>query len=425
MPSGRLGRLGRLRLREESAVPKPLAGLKTIDFTRHMAGPYATVMLADFGADVVKVESVPQGDPARGTGIHFQGEESALFLMWNRGKRSVALDLRDGRALEAVRRLIADADVLVENYRPGVAESIGIGYDAMSALNRRLIYCSVSAFGPDGPYAEFPGTDPVVQAMSGVMSVTGECGGGPILTGVPIADFTGAMVAVQGILLALAARERTGRGQKVDISMLHALMFSLTTRLAGYWADRQDPERFGSAHSVVVPYQAFETSDGHAVAGVWADTAWRPFCVAIEREDLIADPRYATNVARVENRDGLLSLLRSLFITRTTAEWEPRFRDAGALFGPVLTVSEVLEHPQVRALEAVGSVEHAELGEIPQLRSPITLSETPGGLDRPPPLLGQHTREVLREIGYRQEEIEGLVSSGAAVAGDPPTTDVS
>jgi formyl-CoA transferase/CoA:oxalate CoA-transferase len=393
----------------------PLAGTKVVDFTRHMAGPYATVMLADYGADVVKVESVPDGDPTRGTGVHFIDGESALYLIWNRGKRSVALDMRDPRGLEAVKRLVAEADVLVENYRPGVADSIGIGYEAMAELNPRLVYCSVSAFGPEGPYSSRPGTDPVVQAMSGVMGVTGEADGGPVLTGVPIADFSSAMICVQGILLGLAARERLGRGQKVDVSMLHAMMFSLTTRLASYWATGEDPKRHGSAHSVVVPYQAFESADGYFVGGVWADTAWKPFCLAIEREDLVEHPSYATNMARVENREQLLAMLTDLFKIRTTAEWEERFREARALFAPVLSFSQLFSHPQVEASGMLGSLEHPKLGALPQLKSPVILSETPGRLTTPPPLLGQHTGEVLAELGYSDEQIVELERASVAI----------
>ncbi|HMG41630.1 MAG TPA: CoA transferase, partial [Acidimicrobiales bacterium] len=250
-----------------------LDGVKVIDFSRHMSAPYGTVVLGDFGADVVKVESVPEGDPARRTGTAFVDGVSGLFLQWNRSKRSLAVDMRQPDGLEVVRRLVADADVLVENYRPGVTDAIGIGYQAMSELNPRLIYCSVSAFGPDGPIASYPGTDPVIQAMSGVMSLTGEADGGPLLVGIPIADFTGAMTMVQGVLLGLLAREKTGRGQRVDIPMLSALVFGLTTRLASYWADGDDPVRHGAAHSVVAPYQVYATSDGKVVAGAWAPEA--------------------------------------------------------------------------------------------------------------------------------------------------------
>jgi crotonobetainyl-CoA:carnitine CoA-transferase CaiB-like acyl-CoA transferase len=402
------------------ASEAPLAGVKVVDLTRHMAGPYATVMMADYGADVVKIESVPKGDPTRGMGLHFTEGESALFLMWNRGKRSLAIDMRDPRGLDAVRKLIAEADVFVENYRPGVADKIGLGYEELAKLNPRLIYCSVSAFGPDGPYSAYPGTDPVLQAMSGVMGVTGEADGGPVLVGVPMADFTSAMIGFQGILLALQARERSGRGQKVDVSMLHSMMHSLTTRLAGYWAgDGKDPSRFGSAHSVVVPYQAFESASGYFVAGVWADDAWPPFCRAIDREDLIEDPKFSTNVARVENREELLGMLTELSKGKSTDEWEVSFREAKALFGPVLTFSEVLSHPQVEASGMLGELEHPKLGRLPQLRSPVVLSESEGGLaPTAPPLLGADTRDVLAEIGLSADEVDALIDAGVAIA-DP------
>jgi len=399
----------------------PLAGLKVVDLTRHMAGPYATVMMADYGADVIKIESVPKGDPTRGMGLHFNQGESALFLMWNRGKRSLAIDMRDPRGLDAVKKLCAEADVFVENYRPGVAAKIGLGYEELAELNPRLIYCSVSAFGPEGPYSAYPGTDPVLQAMSGVMGVTGEADGGPVLVGVPMADFTSAMVGFQGILLALQARERSGRGQKVDVSMLHSMMHSLTTRLAGYWASgaEKDPTRFGSAHSVVVPYQAFESASGYFVAGVWADDAWPPFCRAIDREDLIDDPKFSTNVARVENREELLGMLTALFKTRPTEEWEESFHEARALFGPVLTFSEVLSHPQVEASGILDELEHPKIGTLPQLRSPIALSESEGGLaPTAPPLLGADTRDVLAEIGLPADEVDALIAAGVAIA-DP------
>lgn len=243
-----------------------LHGIRILDFTRHMAGPYATVALSDHGADVIKIESLPHGDHARTGGVYTVGDQSAVFLMWNRGKRSLALDLRRPEGLAAVHRLIAEADVLIENYRPGVTDEIGIGYEAASAINPRLVYVSVSAFGPHGPLAPFPGTDPVIQAWSGVMSVTGEPDGGPLLIGVPVADYTGSMLAVQGVALALFARERTGRGQRVEVPMLSGLLAMLSTRLANYWASGEDPVRMGSANSIYVPYQVFATADGYAMA---------------------------------------------------------------------------------------------------------------------------------------------------------------
>ena len=257
--------------------PGALDGITVVDFTRQMSGPYASLVLGDFGADVIKVESTPKGDGCRYIGNTFIGGESTMFLTWNRNKRSVCLDLRQPEGLEVAYRLIDQADVVMENYRAGVAEEIGIGPKAVLARNPRIVYCSINAFGSVGPWAKRPGTDPVVQAMSGVMSVTGERDGGPLLVGIPVADYSSAMLAVQGICLGLLSRERTGKGQEVEISMLHALAFGLTTRVGPFFATGEDPTRWGSQHSQVVPYQAFQTKDGHAVAGTWGDADWPKF----------------------------------------------------------------------------------------------------------------------------------------------------
>ncbi|MBM3679616.1 MAG: CoA transferase, partial [Actinobacteria bacterium] len=264
-------------------------------------------------------------------------------------------------------------------------------------------------------------TDPVVQAASGVMSVTGEPDRGPSLVGVPIADFTGAQQAVQGILMALLVRERTGRGQKVEISLLAGLLSALTTRLASFFTTGEDPQRFGSAHSIVVPYEAFETADGWAVAGVWGgNDGWQPFCDAIGLPELEEDERYRRNEDRVQRRDELRPVLQAAFRGRTTAEWEERFRAGGVLFHPVYSFSEILGHPQVAAAGLVTEMEHQTAGTIPQLAPVIGLSETPGALGLPPPLLGQHSAEILREAGYEDAAIEGLVERGVVkVTGVP------
>lgn len=396
-----------------------LDGCKVVDLTRHMAGPYATLVLSDHGADVVKIEGLPDGDSSRRGGADYFGDQSALFLLWNRGKRSIALDMRSPEGLQIMRDLIQEADVLVENFRPGVTDRIGIGYEAMSAINPRLIYCSVSAFGPQAPLREVPGTDPVVQATSGIMSLTGERGGNGVLVGVPVADFTGAMHAVQGILLALLARERTGRGQLVEAPMLFGMLSMLSTRLGTYWTTGQDPEPFGSEHSVHVPYRVFRTSDGQAMAGAFGGESWPKFCRAIEREDLLEDPRFATGPLRRQHREQLSAILEPVFLARTTEQWRERFGAQGALFAPVLTISQILSHPQVQEAGLVQSVEHPTVGEVPQIGPPISLSQTPARIERPPPLLGEHTDEVLRALGYEQQRIETLHASG--VIGSPQT----
>ena len=398
---------------------QPLDGVRILDFTRHMAGPYATVLLADYGADVVKIESTPDGDASRTTGELVDGKVSAPFLMWNRGKRSLALDMRTPKGREIIRRLALEADVVFENYKPGTAEKMGIGYDDLKELNPGLIYISLSAFGR-GPLEPFPGTDPVVQAMSGVMSVTGERGGPPILVGVPMADFTGAMAGAQAVMLGLLARGKTGKGQRIEVSMLHAMMSSLTTRLATYWATGQEPARNGGAHSLVMPYQIWQTKDGYVVAGVWngGNVMWPKFCDAVGLPQLAQDPAYATNADRLAKRDELAKILQAQFLIDTTAAWERRFRALQVLFSPVYTFGELLNHPHVQQAGIVSSVHHPLLGDIPQLMPAISLSDTPGGLSRHPPLLGEHSREVLREAGYSAQEIEELVADRAVLTAE-------
>lgn len=392
-----------------------LDGIRVLDFTRHMAGPYATVALADHGADVVKVESLPGGDHSRAAGIHSVGDQSAVFLMWNRGKRSLAVDMRRPEGLEAVRRMLATADVLIENYRPGVANSIGIGYDDVSAINPRIVYVAISAFGPTGPLAPFPGTDPVIQAWSGVMSVTGNADSGPLLVGAPVADFTGAMLGVQAVALALFVRERTGIGQKVEVSMLGGLLTMLSTRLANYWASGEEPERLGAVHSTYVPYQVFRTADGFAMAGSYGGDSWPRFCAALEMDAIASDPKYETNPLRFANRAELIPLLEERFLQRTTDQWDARFRAEGALFAPVKTIPEILAHPQLEALDLLQSVEHPTVGLLPQIGPPLQFSRTPGEVGRPPPLLGQHSREVLTQFEFRDEEIDALVEAGVVL----------
>jgi crotonobetainyl-CoA:carnitine CoA-transferase CaiB-like acyl-CoA transferase len=391
---------------------RPLAGVQILDFSRHMAGPYAGVMLADYGADVIKVESLPHGDPSRRTGVDFIDGESALYLMWNRNKRGIAVDLRTDKGLDLARRLIAQADVLIENYRPGIADSIGIGWQVANELNPRLIYCSISGYGPTGPLAHYPATDPVVQAMSGIMSVTGEPDGGPVLAGIPIGDYCGALFATQAVMAALIARQTSGEGQRVDVPLLGGLLFGLTTRLAHYWSSGEEPGRFGSAHSVVVPYQAFETSDGYAMAGTWGPDHWPRFCAAVGVPELVDDSRFSSNEARMRNRAELVTVLAERFRTRTTRDWAERFRKEGALFGSIATFGEILGHPQVEAMGLIQSAAHPNLGEIPEMALPVRMSATPPKGRVAAPLLGQDTSDVLSSVGISSKEQAELEAEG-------------
>lgn len=393
-------------------VPTALEGIRVADFTRQMSGPYATLVLADFGADVVKVESSPQGDPSRRTGTNFIGDQSTMFLTWNRNKRSICLDMRTAAGLAAAHRLIESVDVVMENFRPGVADEIGIGWDTVRTLNDRAIYVSVNAFGSKGPWRERPGTDPIVQAMSGVMSVTGEADGGPVLVGIPVADYSSAMVAVQAVLLGLLARNVTGKGQHIEVPMFGSLLFGLTTRIGPYFLTGEDPQRFGSQHSQVVPYQAFETQDGWVVAGVWGD-GWEAFCAALDWPELVADERFDTNSKRVAQRDTMSALLSAHIKQRTSADWEERFVAHGVLFSPVNSFSDIVNHPQTEAMGLVLEVDHPRLGPLQQIGPVILMDETPGRVRTAPPDLGQHTREVLTELGYDEAETDELFRSGA------------
>ncbi|MBI1244000.1 MAG: CoA transferase [Alphaproteobacteria bacterium] len=393
----------------------PLAGLRVVELAHIMAGPVAGLMLADMGADVVKVEKLPGGDDTRRMVPPRVGGESAAFLMMNRNKRGVALDLKSEGGKAALRRLLEGADVLIENYRLGTLDRLGFGWEAVHMMNPRLVYCSLSGFGRTGPYAARGGFDLVAQGMSGLMSITGEGPGrAPVKVGAPVSDITAGILAAMGILAALQARVTTGCGQLVDTSLFEAGIVHTFWQSAIALATGVSPGPLGSAHPLNAPYQAFATADGWINVGAANQAAWLKLVAALEAPDLAADARFETNAVRMENLPALVAALEPHFRRRTTAEWLTVFEKAGMPAGPVLGINEMLADPQTRARDMVVETDHPLLGRVATLGSPVKFSQTPAGVARAAPMLGQHTREVLGEIGFAMAEIDALIASGAA-----------
>jgi crotonobetainyl-CoA:carnitine CoA-transferase CaiB-like acyl-CoA transferase len=386
----------------------PLAGYRVLELAHLIAGPVAGCYLADMGADVVKIEQPGAGDASRTAYRADVGDMTSVFLTVNRNKRSVALDLSRPEGRAAFARLAATADVVIEAYKGGVAERLGIDYDRLAPEHPRLVYCSVSAFGPTGPWREKPGLDMLVQAMGGLMATTGERGGGPVLVGAPVLDTIGALLAGQGILTALLHRERTGRGQRVDVSLLGGALLAQAARLSVFLATGEAPARLGSAHPYLVPFQAFPARDGWIYVAAWIDRLWAPFCAAVERPELADDPRFASNVRRREHRDALIAILAPLFRARTVAEWMARLEAHDVLCAPVNGYEDLPDDPQVKALGMIEDEEHPRAGRFRTLATPVRLGATPGRRRTPAPALGEHTDAVLREAGFADEEIARL-----------------
>jgi crotonobetainyl-CoA:carnitine CoA-transferase CaiB-like acyl-CoA transferase len=398
---------------------RPLDDLVVFDLSRILSGPYCSMYLGDFGARVIKLEHPDGGDDTRGFGPPFVNGESTYFMSINRNKESVAIDFKDARGRELARRLAARADVLLENFRPGALERLGLDYKQLREANPRLIYCSISGFGHTGDpdWVRRPGYDLAIQGMGGLASLTGASDGPPFKFGTSIADMIAGLYALVGILVALHARQRTGRGQHVDVSMLDGQISLLTYHAGIHFATGAVPSRRGNQHPSITPYETFRARDGFVNIAVGNDTQWRAFCAAVAGPliTLGTDVRFATNAARVERRAELEALLQPLVATRTVAEWIALCDGAGIPSGPIHTVAEALSHPQVLARDMVVPLQHATAGEIRVTGVPVRLSDTPGRVLTPPPRLGEHTRTVLRDLlSVDDETIDQLIATGVA-----------
>ena len=379
-----------------------------LELAHLIAGPVCGMYLADMGADVVKVEHPVDGDASRVVYGAQYGAESAVFVTVNRNKRSVAIDLGRAEGLALFRRLVARADVVLEAYRGGVARRLGVDYEALAPLNPRLVYCSVSAFGAEGPWRDKPGLDMLVQAMSGLMSLTGEPDRPPVLSGAPVVDTMGALMAGQGIVTALLHRERTGRGQRVDVSLLNGALLAHAARLSIFLATGDEPGRWGSGHPYMVPFQALPARDGFVYVAVWRERLWRPFCEAIGDPTLADDPRFATREARLARRAELTTRLESIFREATVREWMERLEARDVLCAPVNRYADLPGDPAVGATGMLTDEAHPRAGRIRTLAPPIRFSETPGSIRTPAPTLGEHTDVVLREAGITPQELADL-----------------
>ena len=393
-------------------MPGPLDKIKVLDLTRVLAGPYATMLLGDLGAEVIKIEQPGTGDESRNFGP-FKNGFSLYFMSVNRGKQSVTLNLKTERGQAIFKQLLEQTDILVENFRPGTMEKLGLDYDTLKVEHPSLIYAACSGFGQTGPYAQQGAYDMIIQGMGGIISITGEPDGPPVRVGTSISDITAALFTTIGVLSALHHRNRTGSGQFVDVAMLDSLVAVLENAVVRYFATGEAPKPLGARHPAITPFEAFASADGHVIIALGNDTLWAKFCEHVNRKELISDERFRTNADRTENHGELFPMLSEIMSQRKTDDWIEALGKIGVPCGPINAMDKVVSHPQVQAREMITRIAHQITGEVEVPGVPIKLSETPGDVDAPAPSLGEHTTQVLTELlKMRPDEVEQLKRDG-------------
>jgi crotonobetainyl-CoA:carnitine CoA-transferase CaiB-like acyl-CoA transferase len=394
--------------------PLPLAGVKVLDICQVMAGPFACMLLADLGADVIKIEPPKGGDQTRGSmGFKMKGDDSLGFLNMNRNKRSLTLNLKSEAGKSVLLKLVKDADILIENYRPGAMKRLGLGYEVLKEVNPKLVYTSISGFGQTGPWADRPGFDLMAQAMSGVMSVTGYPGGKPVKAGVPVADIGCALFAVYGTLSAYIGAKASGQGQHVDAALMDAAMSFAIWDVCDYWGTGVEPQPLGTSNKMTAPYQAMASSDGYFVMGANNQKLWQKLCALLGRKELLDDPRFTTISQRLANRAALEEELERSFRQQPKDYWVSTLLEAGIPAGPILTYPEAFGSEHAKARNMRMEIDHPVEGKVPNIGFPVKMSGTPQQVRRHPPLLGEHNQEVLAELGIGSAEIAELTASGA------------
>jgi crotonobetainyl-CoA:carnitine CoA-transferase CaiB-like acyl-CoA transferase len=389
---------------------QPLENVLVIDLSIALAGPYCSLMLADYGAEVIKIEMPGRGDDTRAWGPPFVEGESAYFLSINRNKKSLTLNLKTDEGKKILLKLIKNADVLLENFRPGTLDRLGLGFEVMKKENPRLVYCAISGFGQNGPYKDKPGYDQILQGMGGLMSITGEVGKPPVKVGVAVTDIAAGMFAAYGILLALMARSKTGMGQMVDVSMLDCQVAWLTYQAGRYFASGEIPEKVGSGHPLIVPYQAFRARDKYINIACGNDKLYSDFCNAIGRPDLMSDPRFSTNPSRLKNRSELVEILQSILEKEDASSWTEKLEKVGVPCGPIYDMKDIFSDPHVLARNMLQEIEHPKYGRIKQTGVPVKIEG--GKIKTAPPILGEHNHEILETLGYSGNDIERLKREG-------------